>query len=53
MVMTLQPMMLEHPPCYCYGLWEVKNKEDIGVHSHHIMFIPRFIKTSEMFGKSK
>ena len=52
MVMTLRPMTSEHPPCYCYGLWEVKNK-DIGVYSHHIVFIPRFIKTSEMFGNSK
>jgi hypothetical protein len=50
--MTLRPITLEHQPCYCYGLWEVKNKDN-GVCSHHIMFIPRFIKTSEIFGKSK
>jgi hypothetical protein len=52
MVMTLRPMTLEHPPSYCNELWEVKNK-GIGVYSHHIMYIPRFIKTTEMFGKSK
>jgi hypothetical protein len=50
--MTLRPITAEHPPCYCYGLWEVTNKNN-GVYSHHMMFIARFIKVSEMFGKSK